>query len=110
MCIAHGARDDRNFASSNAMASRACSGLRRPSAEAVSTNFVISPAAGMSAPPRSQAIFWNQSCAWMAVVLSSSESIFESRMYCSMFPAVGASLDPCDFSRLPVDDPGGSRG
>ncbi|MDC3728119.1 MULTISPECIES: hypothetical protein [unclassified Rhodococcus (in: high G+C Gram-positive bacteria)] len=78
----------------NAMASRACSGLRRPSAEAVSTNFLISPAAWMSATPRSQAIFRNKFCAWMTMVLSYHESIFKSPMCCSTFPAVGAFLDP----------------
>lgn len=44
------------------------------------------------------------------VVLSDRESIFEPRMHCSTFPAVGASLDPLTFPGFQLMTPAAHAG
>ena len=59
--------------------------MSRPLPLSASMNFVISPATWVSAAPLSRTILRKKkSIDWIAVVPSYSESIFESRMYCSI--------------------------
>ncbi len=59
---------------------------------------MISPATWASAPTAVAGDLPEQVLRLDGMVLSYRESIFEPRMHCSTFPAVGASLDPLDFS------------